>query len=57
MTPIASISLAFLCCVIVTILEMAETQSREWHEDRALLRSSGFFIGLAVGFVANALFF
>lgn len=57
MTPIASIFLAGLCLVFTILLEIAEKQSKKWHQDRAMLRSSGFFIGLAVVFVANALFF
>ena len=47
---------AAICLVMSGLLELAEQRSRSWYSDRAMLRASGFFLGLAIVFVAAAVF-
>lgn len=47
---------AAICLVLAVVMEQAERQSRRWYEDRAMLRASGFFLGLAMAFVGAAFF-
>ena len=56
MNPITHLITAAVCGIIAGLLEIAEQQSRKWYEDRAMLRASGFFLGLAIVFVAAAVF-
>lgn len=45
---------AAICLVLAGLLEAAEQQSRKWYQDRAMLRASGFFLGLGLVFLGLA---
>lgn len=45
---------AVICLMLAAVLERTERVA--WHHDPSMLRSSGFFIGLAAAFVAMAIF-
>lgn len=46
-----NIIIALSCVTIAAVFELAEQRSRAWYADRAMLRSSGFFLGLAAAYL------
>ena len=56
MHPLSCLVTAAVCFILFILLEEAERQSCKWYEDRAMLRASGFFLGLAAAFVGAAFF-
>lgn len=54
MNPLSHLVIASVCAILSAVLE--QTERTYWNRDPAMLRASGFFIGLAAAFVGLAIF-